>query len=82
MFGIKEKLKRIRLNCIGVKYGKNIELGNNINFGSEPYLIKIGDNVRISSNVNFITHDGGMWTLRKLKLVENGDYFGRIEIRG
>lgn len=36
------------------------------------------NNVRISANVNFITHDGGLWTLRKMKLLENADFFGKI----
>lgn len=80
MFGIKAKIKLFLIKKKGVKIGKNVEIGKNVNFGSEPYLIKIGDNVRVSSNVNFITHDGGLWTLRKMKLLENADYFGKIEI--
>lgn len=33
-------------------------------FGSEPYLISLGDHVTITAGVRFITHDGGLWTLR------------------
>lgn len=80
MFGIKQKMKKYILKKKGVQLGKGIEIGENVNFGSEPYLIKIEDNVRISSNVNLITHDGGLWTLRKMGLLENADYFGKILI--
>ena len=80
MFGIKQKMKKYILKKKGVQMGKGIEIGENVNFGSEPYLIKIEDNVRISSNVNLITHDGGLWTLRKMGLLENADYFGKILI--
>lgn len=80
MFGIKSRIKIAILKYKGVKIGTGVEIGKNVSFGSEPYLISIGDNVRISSNVNFITHDGGMWTLRKMKLLENSDYFGKIKI--
>lgn len=34
-------------------------------FGSEPYLIRIGNHVTITRGVTFITHDGGVWTLRR-----------------
>lgn len=49
-------------------------------FGSEPYLIKIGHHVEITSGVRFITHDGGMWTLRDRDTFEKSDYFGPINI--
>lgn len=52
----------------------------NVEFGSEPYLITIGNNVRITNGVKFVTHDGGIWTLRKNGILENGDIFGRITI--
>lgn len=80
MFGIKHKFLIYILRIKGIKIGKGVEIGKNINFGSEPYLIEIADNVRISSNVNFITHDGGLWTLRKMNLLENADFFGKIII--
>lgn len=80
MFGIKHKMLIYLLRKKGVRIGKGVDIGKNVNFGSEPYLIEIADNVRISSNVNLITHDGGLWTLRKMKLLENADFFGKIII--
>lgn len=50
----------------GVKIGNNCSIGNNVHFGSEPYLVTLGDHVRITESVRFITHDGGMWVLRDL----------------
>ena len=64
----------------GGRLGKNCEIFPDVFFGSEPYLIEIGDNVRISYGVKFATHDGGVWTLRKLGLLENADIFGKIRI--
>ena len=34
-------------------------------FGSEPYLVTIGEHVEITAGCVFITHDGGMWSLRE-----------------
>ena len=68
------------LRKMGVIIGKNSEIYSTVNFGSEPYLIKIGDNVRISSCVKFITHDGGMWVLRNNGKLKNADKFGKIKI--
>lgn len=64
----------------GIDIGENCEIYSNVSFGSEPYLISIGDNVRITSGCKFITHDGGVWVLRNLKLLDNGDLFGKITI--
>lgn len=47
-------------------------------FGSEPYLISIGDHVTLTSGVHFVTHDGGVWTLRTKH--PKIDVFGRIAI--
>ncbi len=80
MLEIKLKIKKYLLRKKGVKIGKGVDIGKKVNFGSEPYLIEIADNVRISTNVNFITHDGGLWTLRKMKLLENADFFGKIVV--
>ena len=74
----KIKLQRLRKN--GLRYGENFDVASNVNFGSEPYLISIGNNVRISMNTQLITHDGGIWTLRKMGLLEDADCFGKIEI--
>lgn len=74
----KIKLQRLRKN--GLRYGKNFDVASNVNFGSEPYLISIGNDVRISMNTQLITHDGGIWTLRKMGLLEDADCFGEIKI--
>lgn len=64
----------------GGTIGKGCAVFPNVEFGSEPYLIKIGNNVRITNGVRFCTHDGGMWTLRKMGRLEDADVFGEIEI--
>lgn len=48
---------------LGVTLGKNCRLIGNVEFGSEPYLVKIGDHVSVT-NSTFITHDGGVWVFR------------------
>lgn len=63
-----------------VKIGEHCEVYKGVYFGSEPYLIEIGDYVRISSGVTFATHDGGLWVLRNLHLLDDADYFGRIRV--
>ena len=65
---------------IGVQIGNNCEIYSSVSWGSEPYLIKLGDSVRVTNGVHFITHDGGMWILRNLKLLENSDSFGMINV--
>lgn len=66
----------------GVRIGVNCDIHKDAVFGTEPYLISIGNNVRITRNVNFITHDGGLWVLRNLGLVDkNADKYGRIIIK-
>ena len=74
----KKKIEILRKR--GLKIGRGCEIYSNITWGSEPYLISIGDNVRITSGCKFVTHDGGIWTLRKMKLLEKADIFGRINI--
>ena len=65
----------------GVTIGKECDISKSALFGSEPYLISIGDRVRITRNVQFITHDGGLWVLRNLKLTsEKSDKMGKIVI--
>ena len=65
---------------LGVKVGERCEIYSNVSWGSEPYLIQLGDNVRVTDGVKFVTHDGGMWVLRNLSLLENSDSFGRIVV--
>lgn len=65
---------------LGVKLGENCSIVGRVDFGSEPYLIKLGNNVRVSNNVCFVTHDGGMHVLRNLNLLKDADKFGRISV--
>ncbi len=59
----------------GVVIGSGCIIDKSAIFGSEPWLICIGNNVRISKGVKFITHDGGIWTLRKMGLVDAEQVF-------
>ena len=62
---------------IGVKIGKKCNI-QDVNFGSEPYLIEIGDNVQITKGVKIFTHGGG-WVFRKE--IPDMDTFGKIVIK-
>lgn len=78
-----EYIKHLRRK--GVVIGKDCEIYNTANFGSEPYLISIGNHVRINSGVKLITHDGGYWILRNSSsgygdTFKNADKFGEIKI--
>ena len=65
----------------GVKIGTGCNINKSAQFGSEPWLIKIGNNTRITQGVKFITHDGGLWTLRKMGLLNKEDVkYGNIII--
>lgn len=65
----------------GVQIGRNCSVHKSVSFGSEPWLISIGDNTRLTKGVQFVTHDGGLWTLRNLKLVGEQDVkYGAIHI--
>lgn len=77
---IKPSKKTNLIKKMGVNIGKDCEIYQDVSFGSEPYLITIGNNVRITKGVSFVTHDGGVWTLRKMGLLEDADVFGRIII--
>jgi acetyltransferase-like isoleucine patch superfamily enzyme len=65
---------------IGVRVGQECRLigVSRETFGSEPYLIRLGDHVTITAGVRFITHDGGVWVMRRE--FPNIDVFGTIEI--
>lgn len=44
-------------------------------------MVEIGNHVRINSNVTFITHDGGVWVLRKMdSSLSDVDLFGKITV--
>lgn len=47
---------------IGVTVGNGCRLIN-VNFSSEPYLIRLGDHVSATAT-RFETHDGGIWVFR------------------
>lgn len=65
----------------GVRIGKNVDLVNPPNFGSEPYLISIDDNTTVSFDCVFVTHDAATRVIRNL---EDGNpetvIFGPISI--
>lgn len=77
---LKANKKTRLIKELGVNIGDGCEIYQDVSFGSEPYLITIGNNVRITKGVNFVTHDGGIWVLRKMNLMENCDVFGKIII--
>ena len=65
----------------GVRIGDHCSIDKTAIFGSEPYLITIGNNVRITHGVKFITHDGGVWVARNLKLIDaNADLIAPIHV--
>lgn len=85
-------IDKIKLRNNPIKYwrkkgaiiGDDCNISDKAFLGSEPYLISIGDHVRINSGVQLITHDGGVWVLRKLQDTDNAenlDLFGKINIK-
>lgn len=67
------------MDCLGVRHGKGCRIYCQ-DFGSEPYLVCLGDYVHCGTNVRFITHDGGVWTLRKLTENHKLDYIAPIKV--
>ncbi len=65
---------------LGVKVGDRSEIAGNVIFDSEPYLIKIGSHSFISNGVRFVTHDGGVWTLKEIHRLEDGGIVGPITV--
>lgn len=55
-------------------------IGRRVNFGSEPYLIKLGNHVRVSFNVTFVTHDGGTWAFRDIPQYSDVIKYGAIVV--
>jgi serine acetyltransferase len=55
---------KIYSRFLGVEIGPGARFTGLINFGSEPFLVKIGGHVTLAHNVTFHTHDGGVWVLR------------------
>lgn len=64
----------------GAKIGNNCIISPNVSFGSEPYLITVGNDVKFSNGVTLVTHDGGIYVLRKYKNIPDADVFGKIRI--
>lgn len=50
----------------GMTVGKNLSVMTGVDFGSEPWLIRLGDHVRVSRGVQFVTHDGGAHVVRRM----------------
>ena len=68
------------LRKLGAVIGKNSAVHKSVGFGEEAVLIHIGNNSRITSGCKIICHDGGIWTLRKMGLLEDADYFAPVRI--
>jgi len=49
----------------GVSFGSLYTYGY-VDWGTEPWIIRIGNNVHITAGVKFITHDGGTLLFRNL----------------
>ena len=80
-FGSNETRIALLKKYYGVQIGEKCEVFPDIVWGSEPYLISIGNGVRITNGVKFVTHDGGIWTLRRMNLVpEDACVYGPIRI--
>lgn len=80
-FGSNETRISFLKKYYGVQIGDNCEVFPDIVWGSEPYLISLGNGVRVTNGVKFVTHDGGIWTLRRMKLVpEDACVYGPIRI--
>lgn len=64
----------------GVKVGSDCRLFSS-SFSSESFLIEIGNHVTITEGVKFVTHDGGMWVVRKIdKKYEKSNIIGEIKV--
>lgn len=67
------KMLRLHKNSIiywrgkGAIIGEDCDIHSSASLGTEPFLIKIGNGVRINAGVQLLTHDGGVWVLRRLE---------------
>jgi len=62
---LQTKIRNYRFRKSGLTFGKGTIIMNRlVDYGSEPYLIRIGDHCSISTGVRFITHDGGTRVFR------------------
>lgn len=65
---------------LGVRVGDRCKIDRTVEFDSEPYLIEIGNHTHVTNGVRFITHDGGVWTIRALYGLKDGGLPGPIKI--
>lgn len=75
------KYKMIKNIKSGLKIGQRTKIYNNVDFGSEPYLVTIHEDVKIASGVKFITHDGAVHVLRNYYQKPDIDLFGKIIVK-
>ena len=86
-YNIKNQTEYIR--SLGVKVGENTSFiihphfFSYPDFGSEPFLIEIGNNCRISFGCTFLTHDGGLHSIKQAYNIPHGELqkFGKIIIK-
>lgn len=74
-YGSQETVIRT-LRAMGVRVGERCRIYT-INFGTEPWLIRIGDHVCVSNDVTFVNHDLNWPFQDKYKSLTG---FGKIEI--
>lgn len=65
-----------RARFLGVNIGDGCDI-QDVNFGSEPYLITVGNHVQITSGTKIFTH-GAAWVLRERN--PDADFFGKVVI--
>lgn len=83
LYLILRTLDRYRLRMAikqGLMMAPDCRITGKVNWGSEPYLIKIGRRVTITGEVAFITHDGGTAVFRHEPAYRNVIKYGRITI--
>lgn len=61
-----DELSRISYHP-GVVHGERVRLTGAVNFGSEPFLVRLGSDITIADGVRFLTHDGGARVFRDLR---------------
>ena len=64
----------------GAYIGDGCYIHKSVSFGEEACLIHIGKNTRLTGGVKVIAHDGGLWTLRKMGLLPDADFFAPVYI--
>lgn len=75
-----DPLKWAKKHGMHVGEGVTLSSKNGTTFGSEPYLIFLDDYVRLSGGVSFITHDGGLHSIRDMDKYRDVVAFGAIHV--